>query len=135
MSYKVLDELIYHCTRCKLDLNHRITLMKGAGPGRVMCLTCKTERSYRAPKSALTKRAPSKSAVKTKPLAISEWETKLRNPARPPVAYSVDGAFSLNDIIAHKSFGPGIITEFISPDKMNVYFDGDGLKMLKGKKA
>ncbi|MDQ2643863.1 MAG: hypothetical protein M3020_08625, partial [Myxococcota bacterium] len=39
------------CTKCRLELGHRIVAMVGGAPKRVICLTCGSEHNYRAVKS------------------------------------------------------------------------------------
>lgn len=49
---RVGKDVLCYCSRCKLNLSHTIvSLTTGNKPDRVLCNTCKTERSYRAPKS------------------------------------------------------------------------------------
>src|SRR5688500_1444833 len=125
-AYTMLGELIHHCSRCKLDLNHRIILMKGSVPARVLCLTCKSERAYREaavseakPKrkaiSSATRAAATASRAKAAALEI-EWRQKLHDTGRSPVNYGVDVAFKIDQHVYHPTFGRGVVVGFVHPD-------------------
>ena len=50
-SSRVGKDVRGHCSRCKMNLAHTIvTLTADNKPDRVQCNTCKTERTFRAPK-------------------------------------------------------------------------------------
>jgi hypothetical protein len=138
-NYKLLGELIHYCTKCKLDLNHMITVMKKDQPGTILCQTCKTPRQYRAPKklaSGVTAKrsvAGPKSASR-KNAEENTWKTWLNNESKTPKNYSVEGSFRLEDIINHPTFGRGVVVGFVDPGKMQVFFY-DTLKLLMGKKS
>jgi hypothetical protein len=46
---KAADEVVSYCTRCKLDLSHRIISMDGDKPHKVECQTCRSHHLYRRP--------------------------------------------------------------------------------------
>ena len=46
------SEIDSWCTKCRMDLGHRIVAMVGGAPKRDVCLTCGSEHNYRAPRSA-----------------------------------------------------------------------------------
>jgi hypothetical protein len=126
------SEIDAWCTRCKLDLGHRIVAMVGSAPKRVICLTCGSEHNYRAPKSETRKtvgaaRAPQKKASggtkisKAAALAHSEWETAVRS-GKPFRDYSISQKFQVGDLIRHKKFGEGYVVAQIGPQKLTVAF-------------
>src|SRR5260221_3665417 len=45
-------EVDSYCTKCRMDLMHRIIAMHNGKIIRVECQTCKTHHNYRKPKSA-----------------------------------------------------------------------------------
>lgn len=133
-QYKMLDELIHYCTRCKLDLNHRIIRVDNGVPKRMLCLTCQTERMYR-PKAPAVRRAAAGKAAAAKEALEAGWREKLNAGGKTPKPYTIDGIYKVDDILEHKVFGLGISTANVPPDKIHVYFN-DGLKLLKtGKYA
>ncbi len=128
-QYKMLDELIHWCTRCKLDLNHRVIRVDNGVPKRVLCLTCQSDRVYR-PKSLSTRKAAFGKAAALKLAKEDALREKLQSSQRTPKAYSMEGVYKVDDVIDHAIFGRGLATEFISPDKMQIFFD-DGMRLLK----
>ena len=139
-EYKMLGETITHCSRCQLDLNHRITLMDGEKPARVLCLTCKSEHRFRS--GAKSSSAPSgsrrlalsrsSSAPKTGTLEAN-WRLKLEDKSTTPKSYKIDATYALDDVIYHPNFSRGLVVGFIHPDKIQIFFD-EGVKVLKGLK-
>jgi hypothetical protein len=140
---KILGEIVTHCARCKLDLNHMITLMTGGLPKKVLCLTCKSEHVYRDPNRVVVKAAAKSTGgpVSTKSVAKvrqtreeSEWRAMLLDTSRTPEPYGIDKAFEQDQHVYHPKFGLGVVVGFAHPDKIQIYFD-DGVKVLKGGKA
>lgn len=139
-EHKMLSEVITHCSRCKLDLNHRIILMDGSEPARVLCLTCKSEHKFRsgkksAPTSSGSRRlAISRSSSTPKKGTVeADWRLKLSDKDQTPKSYKISEAFALDDHVYHQSFGRGLVVGFIHPDKVQIFFD-EGVKVLKGNK-
>jgi hypothetical protein len=132
-NYKLMDEVVGYCTKCKLELNQRIIRVEAGRPKRVLCLTCNTERSYR--KSAPAKVGEGKERVKRSlsPKAgdqEAEWRAKLDRRDKAPKAYAMDKTYLLDDHVEHQLFGVGLVVSLIHPDKINVFFQ-DGLKTMK----
>lgn len=140
-EYKMLGEVVCYCSSCKLNLNHRITLMEGAEPARVLCLTCNREHRFKKTggspverKAAVVRPSLTPSQV-TKVRADSEenvWRRKLNNPDKSTVPYSINAEFQLDDLVMHPKFGVGLVVGYDFPDKLHLYFD-EGVKILKGK--
>lgn len=127
-TLQIADELVCYCTKCKLELNHRITRVEADRPKRVLCLTCSAEHAFRktpAVKKPRTPRPPSSQAVQE-----SEWRAKLEKRTKTTKAYAMDKTFLLNDHIEHQLFGVGLVVSLIHPDKIGVFFQ-DGLKTMK----
>jgi hypothetical protein len=131
-EYKMMDEVVGYCSKCKLELNQRIVRVEAGRPKRVLCLTCKTERAYR--KSAPTKAGEGKvRKPRTSPAKVdleAGWRLKLDRKNKTPKAYAMDKSYLLDDHIDHKLFGVGLVVSLIQPDKINVFFQ-DGLKTMK----
>ncbi|MFO1464292.1 MAG: hypothetical protein U1F66_10995 [bacterium] len=125
----MLDELIHWCTRCKLDLNHRVIQVDNGVPKRILCLTCQSDRVYR-PKSLSNRKAAFGKAAAMKLAQENALREKLQSSKRSPKAYSMDGVYKLDDIISHQTFGLGLATEIVFPDKLQIFFD-DGMRLLK----
>lgn len=132
-TFKMMDEVIHYCTKCKLDLNHRIIRVEAGVPKRVLCLTCQSDRLYRdrsrPPASKGVARVKRASASKEGDQE-SEWKRKRAARDQVPKPYGIDEVFALDRQIEHRSFGVGLVVALIHPDKMRVYFE-DGVKILK----
>lgn len=129
-TLKAGAEIDAWCTRCKMDLGHRIVAMVGKGPKRVLCMTCSSEHNYRAPKSAEVAKASKKTTTKAKAkpgaralaaaAAREEWEAKVRSGA-PVKRYGISESFQEGEVITHKKFGDGYV-EAVNSGKITVAF-------------
>ena len=128
------SEIDAWCTRCKLDLGHRIVAMVHSTPKRVLCQTCGSEHNYRPPKSAkqakATTRKPRAGATSKstgqKPRAKSaasygDWEAAVRS-GKPFRDYSIDKHFEEGELLRHKKFGEGYVVAQLGPQKISVAF-------------
>ncbi len=143
------------CTRCRLDLGHRIVALVDGRPKRVVCMTCSSEHNYRSPKAAdsasakrgaggATRAASSGSASKAsskakqdKPRAATSrgtWESRTSGHALSAFTrYSMDLTFQTDQLVSHKKFGEGYVLS-VSDDKVTIVFR-DGERTLVHKKA
>ncbi|BCG46423.1 hypothetical protein GEOBRER4_n1219 [Citrifermentans bremense] len=136
------DMVDSQCTRCKALLNHTIIAMVDGQVVRVKCNTCGSEHNHRpakepkvtaakAPKAAKEAKAPRARAVKAP--AISDeavWEEMI-SPLDPDLAvpYNMEGKFRANTLIAHSTFGIGVIASS-QAGKIEVVFK-TGRKLLR----
>jgi hypothetical protein len=123
----VAQNLFTMCTKCELELNHIVIAHNSKGTvERVKCLTCGTEHKYRADK----KKAAVKKGTVTRKVDFSKTYEALAEKFRDkiPLPYSMSGLFKKDDVIDHKTFGMGIVTN-ASYDKMEVAFQ-DGPRHL-----
>lgn len=136
------DSVESQCTRCKALLNHTIVALVAGKVARVKCNTCGSEHNHRPakePKVAVVKgakaekvaRAPRAKAVKTP--AISDeaiWEG-LIGPLDPDLAipYNMEGKFRANSLLAHPTFGIGMVSSS-QTGKIEVVFKA-GRKLLR----
>ena len=134
---KVGGDIKYFCSRCNLELGHRILAMVGADPARVRCNTCFSERNYRvqkrkAPTSAEKARErPSARKLKDHDFYRQKIQASLMN---TPKAYRIDLEIAEGDVIDHKVFGRGVVLKTIPPDRMEIIFQ-DEVKVLACKVA
>ena len=139
-AYTAGMEVDAWCTKCKLDLNHRIIAMNGDAIKRVECLTCRGHHNYRRPKSAepakatKKKRSTSKTTKKARIAAAEElrqsWEQAIMG--RSPTdftAYRITQTFAAGQLLRHKKFGDGVVAEVLEDGKVAVLFE-DGQKTL-----
>lgn len=138
-TYKMADELIYQCTKCKLNLNHRIILLDAGQPKRVLCLTCKTDRMYRpAKKSSSTRSTTVKRTSSTKSSKASKnnleakWLAQLESDTDVDAKkYHMDSSYEVGDRIKHPTFGLGLVVQGVSDDNVRIFFKNEGVKILK----
>jgi hypothetical protein len=133
------------CTRCKMNLNHRVIAVVGNEVRRVHCLTCNGDHNYYPPKhqKATKERKPTArsaassgaSVVATKAVsvarALSEWNTIIKKmpPDVVPRPYSASEQFQSGDFIEHPHFGLGKVLGMAARDKIEVIFQA-GRKVL-----
>jgi hypothetical protein len=147
------SEIDSWCTKCKLDLSHRIIAMVGDQPKRVECRTCKSHHNYYRPKAlgaaapakadkkvattrTATGKAPSSASARAVAAAKAEndrergWEKTVSG--HPPTAfkpYRVSSLFELGQLVHHPKFGDGYVQKVIDRHKMEVMFR-DGVRTL-----
>ena len=134
MPYQVAQNIVTYCTRCKMELNHVISVMEEDRIVRVFCKTCKKEHAYRPakePKSNDKARgAARRPATKKERNAAAEWEKAIEeNRDVTPKPYTLDGLFLEGEILDHKTFGLGLVKKLMEPSRMEVLFK-DGIKLL-----
>ena len=146
-------EVDSYCTKCRMDLLHRIIAMHNGKIIRVECLTCRGHHNYRKPKSALAE--PRAASTRTaspsagaKPRSSSmpsprrnaaaeaerqreeSWQKAvLGQPIASFKAYRASQTFTMGDLIRHGKFGDGYIVRVIDRQKVEVMFK-DGPRTL-----
>lgn len=128
------SEIDAWCTRCRMDLGHRIVAMVGAAPKRVICQTCGSEHNYRPAaggpqaKASGTRSTAARGDAKAKPQgskrqeqARAEWEARLASGA-PKRIYRPTERFAVGDLLQHPKFGEGYVRSLISPNKLTIAF-------------
>lgn len=133
------------CTRCRLDLGHRIVALVGGLPKRVVCMTCGSEHNYRAPKSqegaktsrrvATPRKAAGGAKTKAAALARAEWEARVNGQAVGAFTrYSMTQSYRLDQLVTHKKFGEGYVSAIPDSEKVTIMFR-DGEKILAQNKS
>jgi|SRR5579859_4358022 len=146
-------EVDSYCTKCRMDLLHRIIAVHNGRIMRVECRTCGGHHNYRRPKSALgaqpkaaAPRAPAEARPRTTSSIIpsprrsaaveaekqreASWQKAvLGQPISSFKAYRASQTFSSGDLIRHGKFGDGYIVRVIDRQKVEVMFK-DGPRLL-----
>jgi hypothetical protein len=133
------------CTKCKMDLLHRIIAMNGEKILQVECLTCRGHHNYRKPKSAAAEPKTPRAASTRAPASLSPrkaaaaeverkreqgWEKAVAGQAIAAFkAYRPAQTFSEGELIRHSKFGDGYIMRVIDRQKVEVMFK-DGPRTL-----
>lgn len=145
MATKAGDEVDAWCTKCRMDLSHRVVAAVAGGPKRVECQTCHSQHNYRAPKTVSARVKPAKapkaaSAAKprkastgkktTTPKRTNEWERLVAGQGVGAFRnYSISARFEPTELIRHSKFGDGCVLEVMEDNKIHVVFR-DGPKVL-----
>lgn len=120
---KVGEDFKYFCSRCQLELGHRILAMVGTQPARLRCNTCFSERNYRQkrePKiSVAERRRPSARQLKSEDFYAQKIQSTLMKTPKP---YRIDVEVESDDVVDHKIFGRGVVLKVIPPDRMEILF-------------
>jgi hypothetical protein len=151
-SLSAASEIDAWCTKCRMDLGHRIVAMVSGAPKRVVCLTCNSEHNYRPPRLAGAKEAAVQvrggaSAAKTRAPASTaggrvaqkargesqryeSWASKtLGKSVDAFTRYSMERSFREGELVIHPKFGEGFIQQVLEGGKVSVMFR-DGAKVL-----
>jgi hypothetical protein len=147
------SEIDAWCTKCKMDLGHRIIAMVENRPKRVICQTCGSQHNYHSPRNeprgGIVRHSPSGASTSTdKPRVPSqtqraraeqdrmrEWELKvLGKPATVFTRYTIEHTFSAGALLLHKKFGEGFVSEVLEDSKIVVMFrEGPRTLVHKGR--
>ena len=137
------DDVDSWCTRCKMNLNHRIIAIVGNDIKRVECLTCGSQHNYRPPKSEVghekrSMRPKSDSSPtrgnsrKTSSTgAKGEWTTFMKEKPDDliPRPYALSQNYQPGEYIEHPILGTGRVLEILGNEKIHVVFE-EGRKIL-----
>lgn len=131
------------CTRCRMNLNHRVIAVVGNEIHKVHCLTCGGDHRYYPPKHAKpegkekrtirvggldkTRKSVDRSAER----AISEWNTimKDRQPDVIPRPYRIADSYRTGELIEHPTLGTGRVMDVLGSQRIQVIFR-EGRKVL-----
>ena len=129
------SEVDAFCTKCKLDLGHRVIAMEGAQIKRVECLTCRGHHNYRRPKSVVTP-TTTHAAKKTRTRKAARqqehqaWVEAVQGRADEDFTqYTLSGVYRVGELLRHKKFGDGVVLAMFDDGKMQVAFE-EGPKTL-----
>jgi hypothetical protein len=137
------SEIDAWCTRCRMDLGHRIIAMVGPQPKRVICQTCNSQHNYRPPRTlpitpstAATPHRQPKAPAKPTARARSEherlalWESKIAGQSVSAFTrYAMDRAYREGQLILHSKFGEGYVVDVLENGKVSIMFR-DGPRTL-----
>lgn len=131
---KAGTEIDAYCTRCRMDLTHRIIAVVGSKPVKVECRTCYGTHNYRAPKTSAVPAEKTVRAVGASNVPRPAPKPRRSDPEEhvtvtpPPGArihsYRMTEKFDKDQWVTHKVFGTGLVTSVLADDKIEVRFDG-----------
>jgi len=135
------------CTKCRMNLDHRVIAMVGREVKKVKCLTCNGDHKYYPPKIEKSDEKPkrgrsarsttvsdnqkSRGAARSAASALGEWTAMMRDLPETyiPRKYATVEYFVSDEFIEHAIFGVGKVLDIVGQDKMSVIFK-DGRKIL-----
>ncbi len=152
---KTGGEIDAYCTKCKLDLTHRIIAMVGDAVKKVECKTCNSHHLYRRPKTErdaaharLVKRAEDRKAAsptagtkaersaraeKAEREQVNAWEHAIAGkPSSAFTAYRISLHFGPGDLVKHPKFGDGVVAKIIDQSKVEILFKDGPRTMAQG---
>ena len=153
---KTGGEIDAFCTKCKLDLTHRIIAMVGDAVKRVECKTCGSHHNYRRPKSERdarmaklekrdeerraavssgggSKAAREERAARAEREQTSAWEHAIAGkPSSAFVPYRISLHFGQGDLVKHPKFGDGVVAKVIDSSKVEILFKDGPRTMAQG---
>jgi Zn ribbon nucleic-acid-binding protein len=154
---KTGGEIDAYCTKCKLDLTHRIIAMVGDQVKKVECKTCGSHHLYRKPKTERDAEAAaavkagstvrkSKSeggprtaserhaaAERAERERVSTWEKAIAGqPTNAFKPYSVKALLGAGELVHHPKFGDGVVARVIDRAKVEILFQDGPRTMAHG---
>ena len=133
------DIIEARCTKCRAVYNHTIVAMIGTRVVRVQCNTCGGQHNYHSPqeekktveRSSARRPVGEKSRRASAVAGPSEWEHAMEGrDSASAVPYAMDASFRVDALVNHPTFGIGIVTAVIKPNKVEILFR-DGKKLLR----
>ena len=151
VAYKAGQEIDAFCTKCKMDLLHRIVAEVRGAPQQVECRTCKTTHKYRAVKGVgspgaepIARLAPPPAPRSSSSSSASPSAPRRRvaeaAPLMPPDKahihlYAIATKFAADTWIQHKTFGIGMVVREVGPGKIEVRFDDTSRVLIHDYRA
>lgn len=152
-SYTAGDDVVAHCGKCKLDLNHIVHAAVDGRPARVECRTCGAVHKYRAPagekttrsRSSSSSKAPTRSRAASAGGATSGRKRGGPDPAEVyaelmagrdvsnPRTYRMTDTFEDGELVQHNTFGLGLVTGQKGANKVEVTFQTGAIVLVHGK--
>jgi len=146
------SEIDAWCTKCRMDLGHRIVALVAGAPKRVVCLTCGGDHAYHAPRNAphtpgvvVRRRGETAAAAEKRPQPAGvraaqraraeqerydDWAKRTLGRTNDAFTrYSMEASFALGELVLHPKFGEGYVDTVREDGKVSVMFR-DGPKTL-----
>jgi hypothetical protein len=130
------------CTKCRLDLGHRVVAEVHGRPKRVICMTCGSEHNFRSPRgqsgsaATRTRKGGSRATQKTDRLnrkegeRLRDWRERVSDRTQDAFAtYSPDQTYTRDQLLYHRKFGAGYVVGLLEGGKLSVMFQ-EGKKIL-----
>lgn len=133
------SEINSRCLKCKAVTNHTVIAMVEGNVAKVLCNVCGGRHNYRPEKpepAEGTKRKGARSSGAGIKLARAEALYAELLAGRDPseaVAYTMTAIFKKGDLLEHPTFGLGVVSETVMPDKIEVQFRQESRLLICGR--
>jgi hypothetical protein len=145
------SEIDAWCTKCRMDLGHRIVALVAGAPKRVVCLTCGGDHAYHAPRNSpktggvfVRRRGETQAAepraqpagvraaarAKVEQERYDGWAKRtLGRTVDAFTRYSMESKFAPGELVLHPKFGEGYVDTVLEDGKVSIMFR-DGARTL-----
>jgi hypothetical protein len=141
--FKIAGTVESWCGRCKLMLHHTIETLEGGVPGRVHCNTCQSQHTYKphlpgeSPRDVKRRERDDAGGPRApRPgLARASHYDELMRGRDPAFAtpYSPKTKYEPGAVIAHPTFGVGVVTALKDGGKVEVLFPEGPRVLIHGR--
>jgi len=127
------------CLKCKDVTNHTVIAMVDGKIAKVVCNVCGSRHKHRP---ATPGKAAGAGRKTSRPSGPGARQAKAEAHFREMLAgrdrsdalpYSMEAVFRERDLIAHPTFGLGVVTAAILPDKIEVLFEQESKLLMCGR--
>jgi hypothetical protein len=133
------SEINSRCLKCKAVTNHTVIAMVEGKIAKVLCNVCGGRHNYRPEKPEPAEevkrkgvRAAGAGAKQAKAEVLFDELLAGRDPSEA-VAYTMTTVFRKGDLLAHPTFGLGVVSERVMPDKIEVQFRQESRLLICGR--
>ena len=124
---KPADEVTSWCTKCREMRLHKVKVVPPGRVARVICITCDGEHNYRPNPPNSRRAGAGQKAKASEPNPWKELTTDI-NPDKVR-EYKISERFWEGDLIQHRKYGLGVVSEMLDVSKMIVWFE-NGKKIM-----
>jgi hypothetical protein len=122
--FEVGSDIEAYCTKCKMDMTHVVVAKYEEEVRRVQCNTCGSVHNYRPPKGESEDDEESEGPTKKKTAVkkVNFEDIAGKRDFSHAKQYAFDVMLKENEALVHGTFGNGVVTEIVSPNKAEVIF-------------
>jgi hypothetical protein len=141
LKAQVGDVVDSQCGVCHDTTRHEVLTLSAKGNVReVRCLVpeCGAQHLWRKPKGKepIKPRRDKEREVAERKHAqyLAEFERLLESTQEQQAsAYAISGSFAVGERLTHKKFGPGVVTEIVAPNVIEVMFAAGTRRLAMGR--
>jgi hypothetical protein len=124
------EEVMAYCKACKKISTHAVVAVRGGRPQRVRCIKCEDAHLYRASAPTAKKKVTRALSGSRLPALEGSYDDMMKGrDASRALVYGMNFRYASADLIAHETFGLGLVTSVLFNHKIEVAFPA-GTKTL-----